>query len=916
MTRDEVLPRAVGIIDAISRATCTAATVRSLEQLLNGDFNQGSALSKQSTNSRRPQTQKANLRAAKPQGNNARKQPRVTVLEDHEDSSAHHLPREKCKLATEVVNTSLRVLTAAVQSQPEKSTRLARRPSKSKSNQPSPSVQTPDLQSPLQALSLNCVTNSSGGKWRTRRSSSIPLVMNETGLMATAECASLGFAILALVENQKISETQVSPLQLEHGMSVFISKLITLGFHEKAIRELRVLGNRLDKSEPSSTQKRGGRHRPSSHTIKIASSPVDESLPEMLMFKNVNAKGPLLNLMVTTQLQILRILAAQSNPHDIEAALKYLDSSGLSSPVALIERQIDQSSPQSSNKAAQQLESLSRLLTQLCGGPGPSGQHKGSGPGKIIPPSVVLQYQVLALEIRLKWWKAARHHGDAMQEVLRPLESYVDHFRRRSALSEEGKYSYCKAPIEKILARLSEFEKEAGNSVDNIQQALSRLGLVRAELAYECSNFEQSSQWMRQSHQCLMLSNAPKSQICLFMCKRATSSVRSYVESQRRHQILDDMIDLSVILGQDLGTDHEEIMEIVVALNGFRKSVLSLIRIYQRSPISAGQPDLDIIIQCAKTMSSCISFLFGLHTTSEKQEKVGGSARTGRSGWRLVLEVALSFIDPVAMLARLSMASNADDWGSINVGLQCCAVLARKSDQRSDTELSKEQEYEVKSSCSVAISNAYWCRFLHYKQNSANPLELRNLLTASIDAIKDQPIPLQRSALLLTKLEKLASLYELSREYDKAATAHADIIRFLKANGSVSAAVEAARRQSLQIVFDKNGPFSLLGRSIIGYQEAVSKSSAKAQARLSLDLQELSAIEKGMILEYQLKATCSVVAFSELAASLLSIYTYIKFPIRRLRVINKLKHLTLYRSLTAFGTYSQYGSTITPVWKS
>ena len=94
MTRDEVQPRAVGIIDAISRATCTAATVQTLEQLFNADFNRGSALSKQSTNSRRPQTQKANLRASKPQGNNTRKQPRVTVLEDYEDISAPHLPRE------------------------------------------------------------------------------------------------------------------------------------------------------------------------------------------------------------------------------------------------------------------------------------------------------------------------------------------------------------------------------------------------------------------------------------------------------------------------------------------------------------------------------------------------------------------------------------------------------------------------------------------------------------------------------------------------------------------------------------------------------------------------------------------------------------------------------------------------------
>ena len=386
------------------------------------------------------------------------------------------------------------------------------------------------------------------------------------------------------------------------------------------------------------------------------------------------------------------------------------------------------------------------------------------------------------------------------------------------------------------------------------------------------------------------------------MCKRATLSVRSFVQSQRRQQTLDNMTDLSVILGQDLGIDHEEIMEIVVALNVFRKSVLTLIRIYQQRPISAGQPDLDIIIQCAKTMSSGVGFLSELHTTGERRDNGGQSATTLPSGWRLVLEVAASFIDPIAMLAKLSMTSTADDWDMINAGLQCCTMLARKSDQFSNTELPKEQEHDVKRSAFVAISNAYWCRFLHFKQNSHNRLELRKLLTASVDVIKDQPISIQRSALLLAKLEKLASLYELSKEYEEAATTHANIIRFLKAIGSVSAAAEAASRKSLRVVFDKNGAFSLLGRSIVGYQKAVSMSSEETRAKLPLDMHELSASEKGMILEYQLKATCSTVAFAELAANLLAIYTGVSFPIRRLRVLNRLTHLALCRSLTAFGT--------------
>ena len=915
MTRDEVPPRAVSIIDAISRATCTAATVHALGQLLNGEVNRGPTLSKQSTSCRRPQTQKTHLRASKPQGNKARKQPPVTVLEDREDGRAIHSSREKYKLATEVVNTSLKVLTAAIQSQTGKSTKLARRPSRSELNQPSPTIQNSDIQSPLQSLSLNCVTNTSGGKRRIRRSSSARLVANGTSLLAIAECGSLGFAMLVSAENQKNSEKDVSPLQLEHGMSVFVSKLIALGFHELAIRELRILRNRLDKSEPFSAKNDGGRRTASSRASKIPPDPADESLSEILMFRSANANGPLLNLMITTQLQTLRVMAAKSDPRPIEAALKYLDLSGPCSPVALIERQIDHSSPESSNKAAQQLESLSRLLTQFCGGLAPSEQQKDSGQWNSIPSSVVFQYQVLALEIRLKWWKVARHDGDAMHELLRPLERHLDCFRRRSALSVEEKYSHCKEPVERILARLSEFQNEAGMSVDNVQQALSRLELIRADLASESSKFEESSLWMKQSHQHLTLSNPSKSQICLFMCRRAILSIRSYLQSQRRQQMLDYMIDLSVILDQDLGIDHEEIMEIVVALNVLRKSVLALIRTHQRRPISTSQPDLDIIIECAKTMSSGVNFLNGLYTARKRQDSGGGSASPLPSGCRLVSEVALSFIDPIAMLAKLSMASSAGDWDLINVGLQCCTKLARKFDQRYNTELSKEQEYDIKRSSFVAISNAYWCRFLHFKQNSQNCLDLRKLLTASIDPIKDQPISIKQSALLLAKLEKLASLYELSEEYEEAAEAHADIIKYLTASGSVSAAAEAASRQSLQVVFDKNGAFTLLGRSIIGYQKALSLSSDEARARLALDLQGLPASEKGMILEYQLKSTCSIVASSELAANLLSVYTDVNFPIRRLRVINRLTYRTLCRPPAAFGMSLQYGPTLTRLRK-
>ena len=162
---------------------------------------------------------------------------------------------------------------------------------------------------------------------------------------------------------------------------------------------------------------------------------------------------------------------------------------------------------------------------------------------------------------------------------------------------------------------------------------------------------------------------------------------------------------------------------------------------------------------------------------------------------------------------------------------------------------------------------------------------------------------LQHAALLPAKLEKQASLYESSNDYCKAAKTYVDIITNLVANGCAEAAAEAAAKQSLQVVFKKTGELGLLGRSLLGYQKASSYSNVRASPpQLTADIERLSAGARGLLLEYQLITACSTIAahqcsvwtiqmIRELVSKLLLLYTVEDYPLRRLRVINRILHL-------------------------
>lgn len=918
MTPDELPPQAVIIQDAVSKATFSVTTVQALEQVLHSDHERLPTAGKQPATSRRPRIQAATARGVKLSGNRARKQPSVAVLEDRDGALILPL-REKLKLATDVVNTSLKLLTSEIQSPAKKPIKLGTTIPRSASNLSYASDSESEVLNPLRPLSINSVTNIAQEKCRSPRSSSTVSKGNTSGLLTTANCGSLAFAILRLVDAQQNSALKTPYLQLEQGMSVFIGKLIALKLYDVAIEELQTLRTRLNTPEIPLANGIGGTLPASKISFKPSLSSSKEPLPDLLVSQNTKARGQHLDLIITSQMQVLRVIAARKNPRAIEVAIRHLDLDSPSSPARLIEQQIDQRSSQTLTKAAQQLESVSRMLFQLCTGSGSEEQQPTS---KGISPSVELRYHTLALEIRLKWWKIAGHQGDAFKEIVRPFEKCLTSFRRHSTLTEKEKYVVSQGYVERLLMRLNNLRNHA--TVQNVERTMCRLQLTLANLAQDYSRFQDADQWMKESHRFLLLSNAPKSLICAFTCRRASLGIRSLSQDGSKQRILSTLEELSVTLRQDLGTDLDELADVVTALNGFRKAVLLMVGSDQQMPDSADRISLDLVIKCSEIFCVAIDFINNIINRSEKQRNTEKTAQSRLTEQQLVLDVAIPFIKSFAFLAKMSMACSFVEWKSIDAGLQRCITLARRYNG-SQVQKSAVDDSGSMASCFISISTSYWCRFLNQRQNSTGYTGLQSLLAASIEAFKDQPMRVQVAGLVSTKLEKQASLYEYSKQYLKAAEAYANIVKFLIADGSVNSAADAAATESLQVIIKLNAPFDLLSRSLDGYLKALCNETAgELSPRLILDPGDLSPCGRGLILEYQLTAASSILTsrgctativhlIQELATALLSIYTLAEFPIRRLRVSTKLMHLlTCCPSIVSMDVFGQ----LSRVWVS
>lgn len=297
-------------VDAVKEAvsstsTCAPATVVTLKELLLPD--------PESLNSR------SKSAATRPTKTTSTPRTKSGAGRDNASSSQTETlsSRERAALATHVINVTLKTLSEVAKPQPP----------------PTPSKQNGDLReaagkqsirrslsaplSPVQPRALNRAVASSNNETTSTKA---PTPAQSTGCLATVECARVAFSALRSLKGP--TKPEEADFQLETGMSALVGKLLGLGMHDQALKELRVLKRRLDSiisGKPSTGTKTGP--ETTSTTAVIA---------DLLNFPGAIAK-PCLATITGYQMQVLKLIAATKKPSHIEAILPHLGDSHASS---------------------------------------------------------------------------------------------------------------------------------------------------------------------------------------------------------------------------------------------------------------------------------------------------------------------------------------------------------------------------------------------------------------------------------------------------------------------------------------------------------------------------------------------------------------------------------------------------------
>ena len=896
MTQGDLPARAAHIERAVaSTATCTAATVESLRSYLIPALNTVHQRNYKAGKALPLKKDVHPAKQAKGTGSRARKQPAVilqvsgAVGQDTTRPEGNFQSPQRSKLATEVINASLKALTEAIKNPPLQKTdiSLAGRASHAALDNGSRSRS----QNALQPICGNRVTSSPGKHNQSPRSSSTDERLD--GLRAQAECARIGFATLRALQGVDGSP-DLPFLQLETGMSALIGKCIALGFDEVAIKELRILRRRLETF--GQTPDCSLTAVPDPLEPENASKSESETLTCMLKYRNIDAKGPVLALIITSQLQTLKILALRQDPSSTEGALQHLRLDVRYSPANMIQQQVDPGTPASAGKEAFQLETLAKLVITLCPSASTSDDHKSSKAGKTLSPVTSFQLQSLAFRIRLLWWEISGHQGDVMAELIDPFSRCLSAFKRRSRQYKKVKYELAKSTCEMVLNSLQDVAGPHAGMLLSIHQTL-------ADLAEDSLQKDEAIQWFRQCRVSATMSGASLTRLCTVTCRFAALRLRVLTPGSMS-DALSSLQDAASSLRGNLQGDPADLDELLIAIASLRKLAFHSFQ-ENHKPSSTTTTELSATFtdECRDIVLLCVNFMVRYLGNGSSQGESDKAVARREQRRRAIFQVANPTIESVAAMARLSARADQDVWQRLELGLRDCTRLVEGLEQGT-----RSAEDDMPDSRGLAaISNAYWTRYLHLERGAAESMSSKECLRTSIDIIKNRPNREKVAGHLPKKLEKYAHLYENMREYKKATGAYKETLNAYISIGFVMTLQESAATSSLQDVFENDAELGRMSKILLAYPRVALKAAeAGDDLKMFYDPEELAPAERGVFLEQQLQSVAAILldhgsspnsqhCMNVLANALLLLYSEDRFPVRRRRVLVRLLALRLTR---------------------
>lgn len=770
--------------------------------------------------------------------------------------------RDRTVLATHVINVTLKSLSEL--SKPTAPTTLSKTADE---DQRPPDVGKRKLRrsisaplSPLQPRQLNRVATTPNIVSQASKAAS---PSHSTGCLATVECARTAFAALRALKGP-IQPGQTD-FQVETGMSALVGKLIALGLHDQAIRELHAIKRRFDAAaspESKSTKTE------QSTTINVAGlldfrTPV---LPESL------------TTIIGCQLQVLKLVAATKKPAHIEALLPLLRESHPSSPFNLL-IQLAKVGSKEAAKAARHMATASQAVLSLA--PSVSSQEDPTSMEPRLSPSplVAFELQSLAFVSQLKWWKLARHQGNIDNDILSPFSRCLKAFARRHNTDDTLVYTTIASAFKTIqkLAHAYGYEPTSVPTapVFSIRQLLGTAAHAakRYDDAFECFHT------MKKELEAAGDSSVRYASVCarLLASILKTGQSPSTVEELARAVIGD--------LDGSLSGTATELNELLDGLSLARRSVVG-----ELMNINEGNPTVNSASQ------ELHGLLKGFITRYPRfvRRWLGNSPSKDASPKHIlqfdqrrqtIMKSLNQTLDATLMVVKNDILASAIEWQPLDEILQHCSSLLNAVFDPLMSSAKTEQlgNYHIK------ISSLYFSAFLQYRKQTNRTKEtnkhMLQALNRSIDAIKDRSAADKERAQLSTKLEVFADLCKSAGRTEDAVRTLRSICTEMAEGGTMQDVVAALSTRSPVVAWNMSDKTSLLSRTL--------RSLAKLDTSWNDWTFFLPEAERAAVLEHLVYLSAAVSADTSAPlklqdaslAALLRIYSLEKYPIRRLRVL-------------------------------
>ncbi|KAI9849621.1 MAG: hypothetical protein M1837_002746 [Sclerophora amabilis] len=897
--------QADGVRRAVSStSSCSSSTVTILDELLFPDRIRGG---NNTSTKVKGATSVTSHVARKPRNaQKAKTQVKVTVLEVPEKQRAVLCVRERFRLATDVVNTTLKVLNEIIKSTPtarEKSAGKDAPPACATAGRKKTSRSNTSPQQPLQNLVLNRIPSSPARLTGLRRVSSSPSISPPTALFV-AECSRLGFSYLRQAQATKIADMQMEPLQIATGMSALVGKLIGLGFNELALKEIRILRRVLLMIHEKRSCEEDPKPTSSAKTGK-------ESLAELLEFNNVDVAIPVIRLIIATQLQILKLVSTMRRGPLVGDVLGNLSLSSPGSPANLILTHIRPLQPA---KAAQQLDSLSQLCLSLCPSVSTNDDNLATSPKITTSPDTSLRLQQLAFRIRLLWWEISGHDGDVQRDILEPFSRCINAFSRRSFSDAQSKYECAVKLYKELEIDLNRVERAPGNSSEpkgyEKTSPTLRCFNALASLSELASMFEDGLHWNKRALHYLKQVNAANVVTCVISVRLASLLLRQPPSENLNREILGALGQTCDSLKGSLRGDSTELDDLAKGVSSLRRAAMSYLD--RCGGVDQVVPDEYVAILsqvttlCKSSVFACVRFYIRyigpapVDGTDIKEVLRYDQRRHGAE------EAALKAIDSAILLSKMSVASNGIPWDLLDSAMQDCLDLARPFWGEVGSKNLTSAQRERLNLVHIKVSHIYWASFLQQNQYTGSLTDPQRLscLKRSVDAVLPLTSDQRRKALLAIKFERLGNYYYSNERWDQAKQALQASIQEHIENGVLRRAAEALRVGFVEGLWKNVDEMAMFERVLT----MLVKTSSKIECGPNcwsrfFDDDDLAEEERLILLEQQLKVLLGLLeslpnlnslrlSIEGTCRELLRQYETGQYPIRRMRFHISLLRLT------------------------